>query len=157
VGHPPRAPGALAQDELTRMQTLFSAPQYDGVDRDVQRNDQYAEADLYIPCETAGIQHRQQVALDEASSVHGLARTATKFVLQWSERAYPGGELNEGAPHGRRYVHPGDTRPPQYEQPPGDYERNEREVDDEGEIGEYRIHRDKLSNKKSGAPFERSA
>jgi hypothetical protein len=129
------------------MRTLLFSPQYDGVDRHVQRDNQYTEADLYIPGETAGIQHRQQIALDEASSVHGFARTATKFVLQWSERAHPASELNQGAPHGRWYMHPGDAWPAQDEQTTRDNERNKREMKNDYQVREDAVHSEAAINR----------
>ena len=70
----------------------------------------------------------------------GGAGLLPKRLLEWCQRAYPAGEFNQRAPCRRGQVSVREPRPAQHQQPTQDYEENEREVNNDDEIGHERVN-----------------
>ncbi len=85
------------------------------VDAHVHEEHESAEDHLHGPGERRGVQHRHEVARDEARGVAATARPEP--ALQGCERAHPVCPLDQHAPRCRGDVRPGDARPAQRQEP----------------------------------------
>jgi len=101
----------------------------------VEEEHEAAQHELKLAREGRGIEHWQEVVLDEARRVGRPATLPAKPVLEGGERADPARKLDPRAPSDRAEMYVSDPRLPQDEQTPNDHEQNEGEMDDDGDVG----------------------
>ncbi len=110
------------------------------IDRQIYGYDKQAKDKLDVACQSGGIQHRQEVVLDESSGIATFTGLATKGVLQRGERTDPAGEFDGCTPYRGRYMQKRDLRPSQHQESACDHEHDESEVKSDNDVGEDVVH-----------------
>jgi hypothetical protein len=104
------------------------------VDAEVQTQYQAAQKQLDISTESGGVQHREDVMLDEITLVRRAACGGSEDILERRERADPAGELDHCTPYRGWDVQVRYPSPSQHQQSTEDHEEHEREVEDDDEV-----------------------
>jgi hypothetical protein len=105
---------------------------------------------LQLARKRGGVEDWEQVVLDEAGVVGGRTTLRAKPVLERRKWTKPAGKLDPRTPSDCRDVQPGYTRPAHNEQTAKENKRDEREMDDNGDVCEQAEDHD--SDKASKAP-----
>jgi hypothetical protein len=106
------------------------------VDAQVEGQHDRAQGDLDPSGEPRGVQHRQEIVLDEASAISRLSASPAKPVLQRRERTDPPLELDQRPPDRRRKVQQHDPAPAKHQKSAGNHEQHEEEMQADNKVGE---------------------
>src|SRR4030095_12184158 len=119
----------------------------EGVHDQVDEQDQPSENELDLAGESARIDHRHQIVLDETTWVARRAGEAPELVLERGERTDPSGDLDERSPGGRGKME--EEQPPAVkgEQAAGDHEDDEGKVNDDDEVSEGAVDPEPLRDR----------
>ena len=111
-------------------------PQHQGVGGRIHGQYQAAQEEREPAREGLGVEQRQEVVLDEAAGVAGLARALAEPVLERGERADPARELDERAPGRAGQVGERHAAPAERQEAPQHDERHEGEMQHDDGVGE---------------------
>src|SRR5262245_25843743 len=89
----------------------------------VQRQYNHSENNLRAACQPLGVQHGNDVMVDESPGIACLAPRIPQVILERRERADPPEELDENTPRCRGQVHPRELRPAQDEETAQNHEQ----------------------------------
>jgi hypothetical protein len=123
----------VALDRLAGL-GVFSAgrlPAYQepAIDREVDRDDRSGERKLDLPGKAGRVDDREQIVLDKALRIAGLARLDAQVVLQQGERADAAANFYPGSPCRRRKMND------DYPAPPNREHGSQQRKDDERQMG----------------------
>jgi hypothetical protein len=98
------------------------------IDAEVQTQHQAAQNELDVSGESGGVQHRQDVVLDEITLIRRAACGGSERILQRRQRTDPARELDQCAPYRGGYMEVGHPSPSQHQQPAEHHEEHEYEM-----------------------------
>ena len=119
--------------------TPFPAIHDKEVDGDVDGNRHYAEHELNGAGKSWRVEDRKKILLHEPALVSGRSTGGPQSVFEWSQRADPALELDDGDPGGCGQVNPQAPLPPQPKQAAEQRIENEHEVGDDDQVGEQSV------------------
>jgi len=126
-----------------RLPAYPPSAKYVSVDNHIENYDEEPQQKLDLSSQCRGVEHREDVVLDEIAGITRAACLAAQPVLERRERADPARKLDGGSPQGRWDVDVRHPWPPQDQQSAEDDEHHEDEVNGDDEICENGGQRNK--------------
>jgi hypothetical protein len=125
----------LATSPSNGSAVLCASAQKVPVNAEVQSQHQAAQKKLDVSGEGRGVQHRQDIVLDEVTLVRRASSGGSEAFLQRREGTDPPSELDQCAPQRGGHMQVSHPSPSQHEQSTEDHEEHEREVEGDDEVG----------------------